>query len=462
MLKLFLAQGLVAALSIPAAAHADILQARQGRWLGDLVIPQGPTLKLGVDIFTRADGSAWASFSSPDQGASNVPVVAIQEHGDNARLDLGFGAMTLAWKDGRMQGEWQQGGALFPLELKPVREFPRKARPQDPKPAAGYVDETLAIQSVDGVTLGATLSLPVGVATPNLAILVHGSGPATRDEEFEGHRPFAVLADHLARQGVAVLRYDKRGNMHSTGDFARHTQAQLADDLLAVIQAARARQQFRKIGVIGHSEGPMIAARVAARHPQAVDFLVSMAGVGLPGIELLLMQDRLAAQDRGAAGPELERLALYERKFYDTVVAHADPAARVAALQQVLAGLSAPDSALVKKYRMNGGTLSLQMAAEPALRAVLLSDARSDWMKTRCPVLVLNGTLDHQVPVESLHGIVKALRDGGNQRVESAIMPALNHMFQTAKTGSEEEYGTIEETLAPALLERVARFTAQQ
>lgn len=462
MKNLFLTLGLCAGISAPLAAQAEILRTNQGRWLGDLAIPQGSTLKLGIEIFTRADGSVWASFASPDQGVSHLPVVAIQEDGNTARLDVGFGAMSLTWKEGRMQGEWKQGGAVFPLELKPVAAFPRKARPQDPRPSSSYVDETLAIKSVDGVTLSATLSVPAGVRKPNLAILVHGSGPATRDEEIEGHRPFAVLADHLARHGVAVLRYDKRGNMQSTGDYARHTQAQLADDLQAVILAARARMQFGRIGVIGHSEGPMIAARVAGQYPQFVDFLVSMAGVGLPGMELILMQDRLSAQDKGATAPELERLALYERKFYETVIAHEDSAARITALKQVLASLSAQDSALVNKYRMNVGTLSLNMAEEPALRVVLMSDSRVDWMKVRCPVLALNGTLDHQVPVESLEGIVKALREGGNPAVESAAMPSLNHMFQTAQTGAEDEYGKIEETLAPTLLDRIARFTRQQ
>lgn len=462
MKKLFLTLGLCASISIPFTAQAGILKSHQGRWMGDLVIPNGSTLKLGIDIFTRADGSAWASFTSPDQGVYHVPVVSVLEKSDSVQLNLGFGAMSLAWKEGRMQGEWRQGSAAFPLELKPVAAFPRKARPQDPQPSASYVDETLAISSVDGVTLSATLSIPVGVRSPNLVILVHGSGPATRDEEIEGHWPFAVLADHLARQGVAVLRYDKRGIMHSTGDFASHTQAQLADDLYAVIQAARARQQFRRVGVVGHSEGPMIAARVAGQHPHAVDFLVSMAGVGLPGKELMLMQDRLSAQDKGATGAELDRLALYERQFYDTVIAHEEPAARITALKQVLASLSAQDSALVKKYKMNIGTLSLNMAQEPALRVMLMSDARGDWRKIRCPVLALNGTLDHQVPVESLDGIVKALREGGNQQVEGVPMPSLNHLFQTAKTGAEDEYGMIDETIAPAVLERIARFAKQQ
>jgi pimeloyl-ACP methyl ester carboxylesterase len=463
MKKLVAAFQLCAAVSFPMfAAQAGILAQHQGRWMGDLVIPNGPTLKCGLEIFTRSDGSVWASFASPDQGAYHLPVESISEVGDTAQLELGFGEMSLAWKDGRMQGVWKQGGAAFPLELTPVAAFPRKLRAQDPQSSPSYVDENLAIRSVDGVTLSATLSVPAGVREPSVVILVHGSGPATRDEEFGGHRPFAVLADYLARQGVAVLRYDKRGIMQSTGDYVHHTQAQLADDLLSVIQAARARMQFRRVGVIAHSEGPMIAARVAAMHPQSIDFLVSLAGVGLPGMELILMQDRLAAQDRGATPSELERLARYERSFYGTVVAQPDPAARVEELKQLLDHLSAQDSALVTKYRMNVGTLSLKMAQEPALRVLLTANPSADWSKVRCPVLALNGTLDHQVPVESLDAIMKALRAGGNRQAQGVAMPSLNHMFQTARTGAEDEYGKIEETIAPVVLERIVRFIRQQ
>src|SRR5205823_2767986 len=128
------------------------------------------------------------------------------------------------------KAEWKQGGMAFPLELKRVDGFPEKHRPQTPAAPFPYAEEQLAIPAADGVTLGATLTIPAGVVKPNVVILVHGSGPATRDELVEGHRTFAVLADYLARHGVAVLRYDKRGISRSTGDYDKHTQPQLADD----------------------------------------------------------------------------------------------------------------------------------------------------------------------------------------------------------------------------------------
>ncbi|HTL98306.1 MAG TPA: alpha/beta fold hydrolase, partial [Holophagaceae bacterium] len=208
---------------------------------------------------------------------------------ETVELDISIARLTLTWSKDHFHGEWKQGGAPLTLELKPVAEFPKTVRPQTPKPPFPYKNETLAIASEEGVTLGATLSIPEGMAHPNVVILVGGSGPGTRDEEVAGHKSFAVLADHLTRQGVAVLRYDKRGVSRSTGNYRQLTSAQLVDDLNAVVRAMKARKQFNRLGLVGHSEGPEIAAAVAAAHPDSVDFLVSLAGVGLNGLDAMLV-----------------------------------------------------------------------------------------------------------------------------------------------------------------------------
>jgi pimeloyl-ACP methyl ester carboxylesterase len=448
--------------ALHSVASAGVVKDHPGYWMGDLKLPDGRALKSGVEMFSRADGSAWASFSSPDQGAYDIPVTQIDEKGNTAELRLPFGVMTMTWETDHFNAVWKQGGAAFPLELKQVAGFPEKARPQTPAAPFPYAEEQLSIPAGPGVTLGATLSIPKGAVKPNVVILVHGSGPVTRDERVEGHRPFAVLADHLARHGVAVLRYDKRGISRSTGDYEKHTQAQLADDLAAVVKAVRARGQFGRLGLIGHSEGPMIAAAVAARQPASVDFLVSMAGVGLPGLDMMLLQDRLWAKDHGASPEETTRLMNYVRRYYDIVIAEADPDTRITALKAMQQGLPTEDKALIEKYEMNKGTLSLRMAAQPALRVMLMENSQQNWRRVRCPVLVLNGSLDHQVPPESLAGIVASLRAGGNKQVDAAVLPALNHMFQTATTGKESEYGVIDETIAPAVLQKIAGFARKQ
>lgn len=442
-------------------AWGGVLADHRGYWMGDLRLPDGQTFKTGLEIFTRADGSTWASFASPDQDSFDIPVRSITETGSTADIVLSFGEMNITWSGQRFQGNWTQAGKSFPLELSQVADFPRKVRPQAPVAPFPYTSEELSIPSTDGVTLGATLSVPKGIARPNLVVLVAGSGPMTRDEQVAGHRLFAVMADYLLRQGVAVLRYDKRGVSRSTGDYENHTEQQLQDDLAAVLASMKARRQFNRVGVIGHSEGPMIAAAVAGRQPELVDFLVSMAGVGLPGLDMMLLQDRLAAKDQGATRDELDRLENYGRHFYGIVIAEEDAERRVAALKAFIGGLSAADAQLIKKYGMQSGSLSLAEAARPVLREVLLADPRKDWRKVKCSVLAMNGSLDHQVPPESLFGIRTSLTEGGNRKVETMIIPSLNHLFQTAKTGSEDEYGTIEETIAPIALQTIAKFVRQ-
>jgi hypothetical protein len=441
-----------------AIAQAGVLADHPGYWLGDLKVADGSILKIGVESFTRADGSAWASVASPDQGAYDIPVTRLREARNTVELDLPMAAMRLTWVDDHFDAEWKQNGPPLPMSLRAVAQFPRRSRPQSPTAPFPYADKTLAVQSTAGVMLGATLSLPAGVASPDLAILVHGSGPSTRDAEVDGHRTFAVLADQLARRGVAVLRYDKRGISRSTGDYQGLTQKQLADDLVAVVRALAARKQFARIGLIGHSEGSAIAAAVAARHPDWVDFIVSLAGVGMPGVDLMLLQDRLVARDQGADPAELARVMPFARSFYETVVAQPEVAARTAALETLHASLSSADKALINKYHMDEGTLSLAWARQPFLRDSLISDPRSNWQAVRCPVLALNGDADHQVPPENLAGIVASLGVGANQRVQAAILPSVNHMFQTAKTGAVDEYAAIDETIAPTVIQRIGDF----
>lgn len=450
----------MSALASAPAAHAAPLQDHPGFWLGDMKTPDSRTLKIGAELFARADGSAWASVASPDQGAYDIPVKAIVHEADGGDvLDMGFGALKLTWSGNGFDGEWRQGKTPVKFTLHPVAEFPKPVRPQTPHAPFPYREETLAIPSVDGVTLGATLSIPPGVNKPNVVVLVHGSGPGTRHEEIFGHRAFDVLADDLARHGVAVLRYDKRGIARSTGDYDGHVATQLAQDVAAVVATLRARGKFGRIGVAGLSEGSQIAAAAAARAPGAIDFLVSLSGVGTAGLDLMLAQDRIWALDHGADAAALTRVMPYVAAYYKTVLATPDGAPRIAALQALYAGLSTPDQALIVRLHMNEGTLSPAMAAKPFLPASLAIDPRTDWRRVRCPVLVLGGALDHQVPAaENVEGIVTALHAGGNRHVESAVIPSLNHLLQTARTGQEDEYTRIDETMATLVLQRVSAF----
>lgn len=448
-------------LALPASA--GVLQEHQGRWMGNMKLPNGAWLKIGAHLYTRADGKPWASVASPDQGGYDIPVRSISETSDGALLDFSFATIELRWAGDHFDAMFRQNADAMPVAMTRVADFPDTARRQTPQAPFPYAEQQLAIPGAPGVMLAATLTLPQGKPAGTVVVLVHGSGPQTRDERMFGHRPFAVLADHLARRGVAVLRYDKRGIAQSSGSYEQHTLPDLAADLSGVIKAIKARKQFARIGIIAHSEGPEIAARVAGSEPGSVDFIVSMAGVGLDGLAAMLVQDRVYAIDHGASAAEADILMVYVRKFYQTIIAQPDAALREAALKAHIAAQPPELKAMIRRYEMDQGSLSLDWAAKPFLRASLMSDVPALWRKVRCPVLALNGALDHQVPAaDNLAGMLAALRAGGNQKVESAILASLNHAFQTAKTGREDEYPGIEETIAPAALEKIAGFVVRQ
>jgi pimeloyl-ACP methyl ester carboxylesterase len=446
-----------------AADKASIVADHQGRWLGDLTLPDGKVLRIGAELMLRADGSAWASFASPDQDAYDMPVIKLTETGSTVALDIGMATLTMTWLNDHFEGAYAQNGPPLPMVLTKVVEFPRRGRPQSPRAPFPYREREVTFTSRDGVVLAGTLSVPDGKVHPNVVVLVAGSGPVARDGGVAGHQGFSVMADYLARQGIAVLRYDKRGIARSAGSYEQHTAADLADDLHAALKLLRGVKDFGRIGVVGISEGSGLAASVAARDPAAVDFVVSLAGVGVKGLELLLLQDRLYAIDKGAQPDDVARLMPYVRTYYEVILAHPNVEQRIAALKNTLASLSAADQALVQKFEMNQGTLSLEWAAEPALRVSLSSDPARDWRAVKCPVLVMHGGLDHQVPAdENQGGIISALQVGGNRRVTSTRFASLNHLFQTARSGSDEEYGQIEETLAPSALKGITRFVLNQ
>lgn len=453
---------LAAALALPAVASAGVALEHQGKWLGELHSPDGRVLKSGVEFVTRADGSLGAGVSAPDHDLYGLPPTSVRDGADTVVIESGLGNFTLHWAADHFEGQYQQHGAPLALQLYAADAFPRKARPQTPQAPFPYRDEAMTIAGPDGITLSATLSVPEAGAS-TAVVLVHGSGPADRNGDVAGHQPLAVLGDYLARRGTAVLRYDKRGIGRSTGNFAEHAQADLVADLRAVLAALRARGGFVRVGTVGVSEGPVLMAAVAADDPASTDFLVSLAGPGLHGFPGLLLQDRLALIDNGATPGELKRLMRYVRKFYGIVVAEPESAARVARLKALYEAQTASDKALIARRHANVGTLSLEWAAMPFVRAGLLSDPPSNWRRVRVPVLALNGAMDQQVPgKENLAGIVHALHAGGNRQVQAVLLPSLNHLFQTAASRNPDDYAGIAETMAPAALARIAGFIAER
>jgi len=314
------------------------------------------------------------------------------------------------------------------------------------------------------VKLAGTLTTPRGAGPFPCALLITGSGPEDRNEAIFGHKPFWVLADHLTRKGIAVLRVDDRGVGGSTGSMRGATSEDFAGDALAGIEFLKTRKEIdpKKIGLIGHSEGGLIAPMVAVRSKD-VAFIVLMAGTGVRGDSILLMQTAAARRLMGGSDADVAREHEVLRRAYASVRAR-DSVGAYRATRELVGFQTA---ALPEEQRRALGdldSLALRASREidsPWMRFFFDYDPAPTLKKVKCPVLALNGSKDFQVaPKENLAAISAALKAGGNRDATVKELPGLNHMFQTANTGAMLEYAAIEETIAPAALNEISSWIA--
>ena len=297
------------------------------------------------------------------------------------------------------------------------------------------------------------MTIPPGKGLFPAVLLIAGSGPHDRDESLLGHKPFFVLADYLTRKGIAVLRADKRGFGKSTGDYATATSADFASDAEAGVRYLKTRAEVdpHKIGLIGHSEGGMIAP-MAAVADHDVAFIVMMAGSGVPGDQIIVEQGRLIAMAAGESKDKADADAEKERETLKIVETEKDPVALRDLLGAKLATEGLPDAQIAAQ---------IKAMTSPWIRYFLTYDPATALRKLTIPVLAINGALDLQVPpAQNLPPIRAAL--AANPHAEIDELPGLNHLFQTAKTGSPSEYGQIEETISPVALDKIASWILKQ
>lgn len=300
------------------------------------------------------------------------------------------------------------------------------------------------------VSLAGTLTLPPGDRRYPAVVLIHGSGPLDRDESIAGHKLFRALSECLAGRGIAVLRFDKRGVGHSTGDLASATTLDLASDVVAAVSWLKRRPDVDtgKIGLIGYSEGGLIAPMVAAQDA-SLAFIVLMAAPGLPGHEIMSAQHRLAALAAGMSDAEAERVSAINAQAHAAICENEEAEAGIK-IRNICetSGLELSSDAIeaaVKELNTNWWRFFLSYDPVPTLRRV------------KCPVLAMNGTKDLQVTAsENLGAIAAALAH--NPDVEVKELRGLNHLFQTARTGAPREYGEIKETIAPCALDLLTRW----
>lgn len=435
-----------------AATPSDI----NGAWMGTL---EAGAVKLRVvfHIFNTEDG-LMATFDSPDQGAKGIPVTQVTR--ENASLKMQIKAIggvfegQIARDLSAIEGTWTQAGSL-PLVLKRVKDTSEleRRRPQNPvRPYPYHEEEVVYENPVARIKLAATLTLPQGKGPFPAVVLITGSGPQDRDETIYGHKPFLVLSDYLTRRGIAVLRADDRGVAKSGGNFQTASTADFATDAEAGVAYLKTRPEVNKIGLIGHSEGGTMATTVAARNPD-VSFIVMLAGAGVPGDQLLVEQVRLLSEVLGATHDKALKDAAEEREFLTMVKGERDPAVLDQKLREMLAG-KVPEPQL---------SLQVKQVTSPWFMYFIEYDPATALHKVTCPVLVLNGEKDLQVPPQqNLPAIRKALEEAGNKHFETDELPGLNHLFQTARTGAPSEYAEIEETMSPVALDKVAGWILKQ
>jgi uncharacterized protein len=327
-----------------------------------------------------------------------------------------------------------------------------------------FSDQPVSIPN-GNVTLSGTLSLPSGQGPFPAVILLSGSGPQDRDEAISvipGFVPFKWIAEYLANQGIAVLRYDDRGTAKSTGKFETGTSADFAIDAEAALKFLLERPEIdrKKIGFLGHSEGGMLAAMVAARNPN-VAFVISMAGPGVRGYELLVKQEERILSSMGMTGKPLEDAKASSKKSLDLILAKdwvgLEALIYPMALEQLRA-IPENQKKPVAEIELQARTLTKQSVDETKgwLAFFIGYDIPADWAKVRVPVLGLFGGLDVQVDAsQNRQGLEAALALSGNKDVTVKVFPSANHLFQVAKTGSPEEYATLPMTFVPGFLETI-------
>ncbi len=368
-------------------------------------------------------------------------------------------------------GTFSQGPASFPMELsRSAEESVLLVRPQEPKPPFPYLTREVTFPNREaGIELAGTLTLPEGAGPFPAVVLVSGSGPQDRNETLLGHKPFLVLADHLARNGVAALRFDDRGVGESTGDFAAATSEDFATDALAAVAYLREQPEVGRgrVGIVGHSEGGLIAP-MAANRSDDVAFIIMLAGPGVPGIDILVAQGVLINRVGGASEHIIELNTRIQTGLADIVAAEPDPDVAdplMRSFMRELIDMLPDDVREAAGAALSDETIdqTVKQLNSPWFRFFLHYDPRPVLEHVEVPVLALFGGKDLQVPAElNVPEIEAAFARAGNDDATVRTLPGLNHLFQEADTGSPAEYAQIEQTLSPVLLDAVSTWILER
>lgn len=445
----------------------------RGHWIGSLALPNNQSLDWAIAIEPPADnpeGEPIAHLWIPQQMLIRARTGAptINEDGSIAVTLKPVSATWTIVPGDSPTCTFQQLGMQFDCDLEAIEadefaELMTPARPQNPKPPFPYAIEEVEIDNpaAPGVKLAGTLTIPPGDQPHPAVVMISGSGLQDRDETLAEHKPFWVIADHLSRNGIAVLRYDDRGYGKSVGDASQATIEDFASDAYAVHSwlANHPAIDKQRVGFIGHSEGGVVAPLIASQHPKEVGFLVLLAGTGVPGNEVILHQIGLIMAASGATPEAIEQQQAAIRTQHQALL-ESDPANADAAVEQAIRDSIA---ALPEAERQALGDIEaavrvqVKAISSPWMRHFLTYDPAPALKQVKVPVLVLFGDKDLQVdPEQNLAPIKAALSK--NRKAEIVRFPGLNHLFQPANTGAPNEYAVIEQTIAVEVLERMTSW----
>ena len=440
-----------------------------GKWYGVLKV-QGIQLSLAFNV-EKTDTGLVSTMDSPDQNAFGIPVTNTVF--DNSKISFEVKNAAILYQGelvgDEVKGVFKQAGQEFPLNLS-RKEIEKEIlnRPQEPKEPFSYFSEEVNFEnSKANISLAGTLTLPKNEGNYPIVILISGSGPQDRNEEILGHKPFLVLADYLTKNGIGVLRYDDRGVGKSTGNYAIATSEDLSTDVESAISYIKSRGDINKssIGLIGHSEGGLIAPMVAAKTAD-VNFIVSLAGPGIRGDKLLLLQQELISRASGGTEETIIKSHDLNKKIFDLIIKTKDEESVKEELIPLMTALLQVDpnfASLDENIKKEAITQQILQYTSPWMRYFISYDPAPTLEKVTCPVLALNGAKDMQVPAkENLNAIKSALEKGGNKNVYIKEFAEVNHLFQKCNSGSPAEYATIEETIAPLVLEEITNWITTQ
>ncbi len=433
----------------------------KGIWQGTLKI-SSVQLRIVFHISRDEKGNFKATMDSPDQGAKDIPVDSVSFTDGSLKLVInvahGFYQGIYNADSVSFTGNWNQMGQSLPLVLHKIEKEEAVNRPQEPKPPFPYKVEDVVYENKSaGIKLGGTITMPESGGPFPAVLLITGSGQQNRDEELFGHKPFLVIADYLTRHGIAVLRVDDRGIGESTGNFAASTSKDFVSDVLTGVEYLKGRKEInpKEIGLIGHSEGGMIAP-MAADETKDVAFIVLMAGPGITGEQVLLTQTEAIQKLSGVPEDQIKKGLVSDKKMYDAIMQGKDSTQIVDELQKIFNDSYNSLSEEQKKQLSDpkaGFDMVRNRLMSPWFRYFVAYNPVPVLEKVKCPVLAIDGSKDLQVlPEQNLAAIKKALQAGGNKNFEVKELPGLNHIFQTAETGLPTEYGRIDETISPIAL----------